>query len=190
MSYVAKIITATALLSVLSACSMQELREEFPVFNGWNKATENVKPTVARPLETTGDNVANILRYYHQLGGLTLDQLHAEWEDARRQFEKDRDDSARMRLAMIALRPNTDMQNLALAGELLRDYRDRQSAGRDREALAVLLNDMVNEQLKLVELKRMAIAQLEKLQDQINALKNIEQNIHERELRDSGAKKR
>ncbi|MEK6750004.1 MAG: hypothetical protein AABY83_12490 [Pseudomonadota bacterium] len=184
-----KIITATAWLGALSACTMQELREEFPVLQQWSKTPANTNQT-PRPVKPAGDDIASILRYYHQLGGLTLEQLHAEWDDARRQFEKERDDSTRLRLAMLVLRPGTEIQNLTLAGELLRDYKDKALSGRDKDALAALLNDMVNEQLKLVELKRMAIVQLEKVQEQINALKNIEQNIHERELRDSSAKKR
>ena len=190
MGRVARSIMGIAFLGTISACSMQALREEFPVLGTWSKPSNNSKTESAAAVNRGGDGVADVVKYYQLLGTLTPDQLRAEWEENKRQFEKDRDEGSRLRLAMLTLRPGTDYQNLTLAGELLRDYRERAATSRDRDALGVFLSDMVAEQLKLLELKRMAIAQLEKVQEQINALKNIEQNIHERELRDSSTKKR
>jgi hypothetical protein len=133
--------------------------------------TREPVPWVQAGSPQPASDAESLLLYFHHLRKLSGPDLGREHEAARQAYARSRTDFNRVRLAIVLSLPSSAFNDDARALELLEQVAKNPS---DRlQGLALLLNTHLQEQ------KRMN-ANLQGLQQKLDALKSLERNLIER----------
>ncbi len=139
------------------------------------------------PVSVRVDDVALWLEEWRQTTDLPKEQIKLALKSREADFERDADPRTRMRLALLLATGPASVRDQQRARVLV-GYMDKTSAREATLALAALLQQVIEEQLwsagKITALKRNlrhADARIAELEQQLQALTNIEQSIQQRE---------
>lgn len=139
------------------------------------------------PLSVRVDDAALWLEEWHQTIGLPLDKIELSLKSLEADFDRKADPRTRLRLALLLTTGPVPVRDQKRARGLIGEM-DEARASESTRALAVLLQQMIEEQLwsgdKITELKgklSQADARIMELEQQLQALTSIEQSIQQRE---------
>lgn len=133
-------------------------------------AREPVSPPVA-PQPSRASQVETLIAEYVRLRRAPVAELAREQEDARREFNQTRSDSARIRLAMALSVPGSGATDEARALELLDPL--AKTPGASLHALAFLLSAHIQDQRRLA-------AQVNGLQQNVQGLQQNVQGLQQK----------
>lgn len=133
-------------------------------------AREPVSPPVA-PQPSRASQVETLIAEYVRLRRAPAAELAREQEDARREFNQTRSDSARIRLAMALSVPGSGATDEARALELLDPL--AKTPGASLHALAFLLSAHIQDQRRLA-------AQVNGLQQNVQGLQQNVQGLQQK----------
>ena len=131
---------------------------------------EPLSPSVA-PQPSRASQVETLIAEYARLRRLPVAELVREQEDARREFNQTRSDSARVRLAMALGVPGSGASDEARALELLDPL--VKTPGASLHALAFLLSSYLQDQRRLT-------AQVNGLQQNVQGLQQNVQGLQQK----------
>ena len=158
-------------LLILTACS------EFQYYSSTGFA----------PVTSKGFGADYWLEEAHETRAMTPEQRQVALKLREQEYSNNPDTSNRLRLALLLAAGNESIRNPERALELLEEIDPEPENAGDRE-LIIILRQFIDEQLKtaatindLKKLTRNKNRQIKELEQQLQALTNIEQNIQQRE---------
>lgn len=141
-------------------------------------------PTPSPPPEAAPAEVDRLLVQSENVRRMQASDAARELEQARQAFNRARTDYNRVQLALLSLLPNTggrdEARALALLEPLSRDVSKDKSAGALR-ALATLLYNQITEARKIDEKMKEEQKRADSLQQKLDALKQVEKSLLDRE---------
>ncbi len=139
------------------------------------------------PVTVRVDDTAYWLEEWHQVSQMSDIQFKLALKNREQEFERKPDPRTRLRLALLLATGPAPERDQERALVLLKGMGD-DAASESAQALAALVAQMIEEQQwsgdKMTELKgklKEADARIEELEQQLQALTNIEQSIQQRE---------
>ena len=142
----------------------------------------------SRPVVIQLDDVEKLPQYFEQIRKLPAPELSREFERVRQGFAKGKGDVARLQLALFATLSNASFGDNARALALLEPMLKERPGASPARSFAILLHAMLTEQKKLEESVQGLSQKLKEeqrredaLQKQLDALKEMETNLMERE---------
>lgn len=146
-----------------------------------------VPPAIPPPIQRC--DAGGVLAYFERVRGLTSATQEEELESARKAFQSTGQNCDRFRLAMLLLLPDPRLRDEPVALKLLGDYLE--GAGPENEGLRPLARLQVsairraweceNRQKELARKLEDERAKAENLKRQLDALKDIERIMNERQ---------
>ena len=147
------------------------------------EVVEEIRPEVAR----TGE-IEKLPQYFEQIKKLSVPELNREYERVRQGFAKDKSDYARLQLALFATLSNAAYGDIARALALLEPIVKERMGSPPARPFAYLLYSILTEQKKLEDGVQGLSLKLkegqkreEMLQEKLDALKDMETHLMERE---------
>jgi hypothetical protein len=140
------------------------------------------------PLSSEGIEAGMVLDYYRKAGTLSSATIDKEIKRLQRAYRNAPDNETLFQLVALASQPERTPAERKLALDLLKDFRRQDTGGRALLSLVSLLEDQLSEQMRLVgnyEQARQQVQELgaanRELQDKLQALKDIEKILRQRE---------
>ena len=171
MNTVKTMLAAMALLITLTACS------EFQYYS----------TTGFAPITSKGYGADYWLEQMHEIRTMTPEQRLVTYQLWEQDYINDPDDNNRVKLALLLATGHESIRNLERAREILTGIDADLENHSDRE-FVILLEQLIDEQLlandTIIDLRasnRRKTRQIKELEEQQQALTNIEQNIQQRE---------
>ena len=124
-------------------------------------------------VERESRQVVELIAYAHRVAGLGTDEQQRELNASSQIFSKDRGAYGRVRLALVLSLPGTAFSDEPKAAGLLEPLVSREATGPMLQFAGLLhtqLSERIREQKRATQLK-----------EQLDALKDVERNIIERE---------
>ena len=139
------------------------------------------------PVTSKGFGADYWLEEAHETRAMTPEQRQVALKLWEQEYSNNPDTSNRLRLALLLAAGNESIRNPERALELLEEIDPEPENAGDRE-LIIMLRQFIDEQLKttatindLKNLTKKKNRQIKELEQQLQALTNIEQNIQQRE---------
>ena len=139
------------------------------------------------PVTSKGFGADYWLEEVHETRAMTPEQRQVALKLREQEYSNNPDTSNRLRLALLLAAGNESIRNPERALELLEEIDPEPENAGDRE-LIIILRQFIDEQLKtaatindLKKLTKNKNRQIKELEQQLQALTNIEQNIQQRE---------
>lgn len=139
------------------------------------------------PVSVRVDDAAYWLEEWYRVIDLPTEQIELALESREQAFARDANPRTRLRLALLLATGPSEVRDQSRAHEIIAGL-DEQKASDSAKALAALLRQMLDEQLwsadRIAELKAQkheSDARIIELEQQLQALTNIEQSIQQRE---------
>ena len=139
------------------------------------------------PVTSKGYGADHWLTEMHETHAMTPEQRQVTLKLWEQEYSNNPDTSNRLRLALLLAAGNESIRNPERALELLEEIDPEPENAGDRE-LIIMLRQFIDEQLKTVatindlnKLTKKKNRQIKELEQQLQALTNIEQNIQQRE---------
>ena len=139
------------------------------------------------PVTSKGFGADYWLEEAHETRAMTPEQRQVALKLREQEYSNNPDTSNRLRLALLLAAGNESIRNPERALELLEEIDPEPENAGDRE-LITILRQFIDEQLKtaatindLKKLTKNKNRQIKELEQQLQALTNIEQNIQQRE---------
>jgi hypothetical protein len=130
-------------------------------------------PPVAAPaVDEETRQVSELLGYYQKVAQLGPEDQKRELANATQTFNRDRSNSARVRLALLYVMPGTSFQDEARGAQLLEPLATPGGGGAMRQ-FASLLHTQVTERMKTQK-------RADQLKEQVDALRAIEKQMIDR----------
>jgi len=139
---------------------------------------------VTQPLSEDEQQALSLLSFLGQIVSASMEDQKRELQNAHQQFQKNKNDASRVRLAAMMMLPNTPFQDDAKAQALLEGV-NAKSTAPVRDLAAFLYGQLIERQRQVREEQKRADA----IQQKLDNLKAIERSMldRDRKARPAGA---